>query len=247
MFGLDEFSDPELYTPALLAVDPVSVEAESTGVLDVLIRVPGMRLSDINEDSIRLNELAPFSLQTVDVDRDAEPEWLAGFDLAAVLDTLPPAGKAQLNLQAATSNLSVDGAATIEVVATDADRDRDGVTDERDLCPDTSPGDRVDTVGCALAQYCDCAGFDHHGGYVRCVAQTSRRFVREGFMDKHERKQAIRDAARSDCGKKGAIHARTRHDHEHAYHDKRKGHDDGKLNSRDHESLDRPGGGRGNR
>ena len=210
IFGLDDSADPELYTPALLRVDPAHVETNSAGVLDVLIRVPGMRLADINNGSIRLNGLAPLSLQTVDVDRDAEPELLAGFDLAAVLDTLPPAGTAQVHLQAATPALSVDGTAAIEVVATNLDRDRDGVTDDRDLCPDTAPGDRVDAAGCSLAQYCDCAGFDRHGGYVRCVAQTSHRFVLEGYMEKHERKLAVRDAASGDCGK-GGRHADNRY------------------------------------
>ena len=247
MFGLNDFSDPELYTPALLAIDPVRVEAGASGVLHALFSVPGMRLADIHDDSIRLNGLAPFSLQTVDVDRDAEPELLAGFDLAAVLDTLPSAGAAQVNLRAATQTLSVDGTAVIEIVATDLDRDGDGVTDDSDLCPDTAPGASVDALGCALAQYCDCAGFDNHGGYVSCIAKISRRFVRDGIMDQQQRKQAVRDAARSDCAR-GARRADRRRDHAPGNAaDEATDHDHDELNADGPAPPDRTGKGRGNR
>jgi DNA-binding beta-propeller fold protein YncE len=244
MFGLDDYTDPELYTPALLDVDPLRVEADAAGVLNVLFRVPGVRLADVNQGSIRLNGLPPLSLRTVDQDRDAEPELLAGFDLAAVLDNLPGAGTGGLSLQAATRTLAVDGKATIEIVATDIDTDLDGVTDDLDLCPDTPPGDPVDADGCALAQYCDCADFANHGAYVRCIVQTSRDFVLQGLMDRKQRKLAIRYAAHSDCGK-GARHFKRRHYHEAEHDAHRVAHDGaGWMNRDESEYPDRTGRGR---
>lgn len=245
VFGLDDYTDPELYTPALLAVDPPRVEADAFGVLHVLFSAPGVRLADISDDSIRLNGLSPVSLQTVDQDRDAEPELLAGFDLAAVLDTLPPSGAGRLNLQAATRTLAVDGTATIEIVATDIDTDLDGVTDDRDLCPGTAPGDLVDADGCALAQHCDCGDFSKHGAYVRCVVQTSRDFVLQDLMDRQQRKQAIRQAAHSDCGKV-ARHFKKRRHHEAGHDDRGDAYEHaGRTGRHERESPDRAGRGRG--
>jgi len=247
VFGLDDYTDPELYTPALLAIDPLRVEADAAGVLNVLFSVPGVRLADIDQDSIRLNGLPPSSLRNVDRNRDAEPELLAGFDLAALLDTLPPAGTGGLNLHATTPTLVVDGTATIEIVATDIDTDSDGVTDDRDLCPDTAPDDSVDADGCALAQYCDCADAANHGAYVRCVVQTSRDFVLQGLIDRKQRKQAVRQAAQSDCGK-GERHFKKRRDHDHdTVHDDHDGTQDRAdwIGRNGSESPDRAGRGRG--
>lgn len=232
MFGIDDFADPEQYTPALLSVDPSRVTAGTSGILNVLFTVPGVRLSDIHNDSIRLNGLPPVSLQTVDIDRDAEAELLAGFDLDAVLETLPTSGPAPVQLQATTQTLDVDGAASIEVVAIDLDQDQDGVNDDLDQCPGTALNDIVDAAGCALAQYCVCTDFNSHGAYVKCVARTARRFVLDGLMDKKQRKQAVRDAARSDCGK------RRRHsEKQHVHHHEDDGDDDNDR-ERDHDKPD---------
>ena len=208
MFGIDEFTDPEQYTPALLEIDPDQVDAGSSGILNALFKVPALRLSDIHDDSIRLNGLPPVSLRTVDIDGDAEFELLAGFSLAAVLETLPPSGTAQVQLQAASETLTVDGSARIEVVAVENDHDGDSVPDDVDRCPDTAQGDSVDADGCALAQYCACTDFKNHGLYVSCVARTSRRFVLEGILDTRQRAQAIRAAAHSECSRgRGHTHA----------------------------------------
>ena len=228
MFGIDGFTDPEQYTPALLSIDPDRVRADSSGVLNVLITTPGLRLSDIQNDSIRLNGIPNSSIQTVDVDGDAEPELFAGFDLGAVLATLPPSGTALVRLQAATQTILIDGSASIEIIPADSDQDldNDGVNDDQDRCPDTAPDALVDATGCALSQYCVCADFSSHGAYVECIAKTSRRFVLDGLMDKKHRNQAIRDAARSACGK-GSGHAEKQHHHEYE--------DDGDARERDHD------------
>ena len=243
MFGIDGFSDPELYTPALLSIEPVRVPADSSGVLTAVFSVPGLRLSDVHNDSIRLNGLPPLSLQTVDVNRDAEPELQASFDLGSLLETLPPFGTAQLQLQATSQTLTVDGAASIEIIATDLDQDqdRDGVDDDLDQCPDTAAGAVVDAVGCALAQYCACGDFNKHGAYMKCIVKTSRRFVDDGLMDRQDRKQAIRTAARGDCGK-GRGHTGRRDDkHEDDNDHREKARDE--SNNDDSEQDDRRAGG----
>lgn len=40
----------------------------------------------------------------------------------------------------------------VEAAPVDADSDRDGIADSRDLCPDTAAGTKVDFTGCAAAQ-----------------------------------------------------------------------------------------------
>ena len=225
IFGIDAFTDPEQFTPALVSIEPVRVLEGSSGLLKVLFTVPGSRLADVPRDSIRLNGLAPMSVQTVDLDNDAETELLAMFDLAAVLATLPSSGTARLQLQAVAGSLLVDGAATLDIIATSVDTDQDGIDDDADICPETEPGSIVDAAGCALAQYCACGDFNKHGAYVKCVVRTSRWFVLDGLMDKRSRKQVIREAARSDCGK-GKRRAGKRHDDEGGDRDDSEDHDD---------------------
>ena len=44
----------------------------------------------------------------------------------------------------------IDGDENTDTVDSDDDRDRDGVTDDRDVCPDTAPRTDVDEMGCAI-------------------------------------------------------------------------------------------------
>ena len=82
------------------------------------------------------------------------------------------------------------------------DRDRDGIPDDADLCPDTPPGAIVDTHGCSIDQLCPCAGpWKNHGDYLNSTISTSAAFLREGLITAADRRELIKQAAASDCGK----------------------------------------------
>jgi hypothetical protein len=82
------------------------------------------------------------------------------------------------------------------------DCDRDGVPNNRDLCPDTAMGDAVNADGCSIAQLCPCEGpWRNHAEYVRCVQETSAQFERSGLITRDQRRAIIREATHSNCGK----------------------------------------------
>lgn len=83
------------------------------------------------------------------------------------------------------------------------DSDGDGVADERDRCPNTSPGSIVNAHGCSLAQLCPCANsWRNHGEYVACVIRHAWEFFRASLITRDQRRELIRDAVRSNCGRR---------------------------------------------
>ena len=223
MFGIDAYSDPELYLPALLTASPGIIGAGDDGSLTLRARVPGARLGDIALDSLRLGSVAPRSIARVEPGVDGVPHIEAVFELADLRPLLPPSGPAQLVLEASAGALTVHGIASLEIVS--SDDDGDGVDDGLDRCPDTIAGEIVDADGCSLAQACPCTDTDGHGEHVRCVAREARRFVELGLIDHDSRRQMLRAAARSDCGK-----GRKRH---------RRGHDRDDDETHNHDDDDR--------
>jgi len=97
------------------------------------------------------------------------------------------------------------GIYTIEFFPVDSDGD--GVSDEVDLCPNTSSGDVVDADGCSINQLCPCVGpasggtWKNHGKYVSCVAQTAEEFMNDGLITEEEKGAIVSQAAQSSCGK----------------------------------------------
>jgi DNA-binding beta-propeller fold protein YncE len=174
VFGLDAFTDPEAFTPALLALTPTLIDPEQGDALQAIIRAPALRLADIDLASLRLNDVPPLSASLQDSDRDGEVEIVASFEVVALLPTLPSFGSAQLVLSASTPVLPLHAVGRVQIASADADLD--GVADDADACPGTLAGELVDAAGCAVAQVCPCADFNSHGKYVKCVNRAARRF-----------------------------------------------------------------------
>jgi hypothetical protein len=83
------------------------------------------------------------------------------------------------------------------------DTDGDGVPDDRDQCPNTPTASVVDTNGCSLAQLCPCDGtWGGHGEYVRCVIAHAWQFFRAGLISAEQRGEYVRNAIRSNCGRR---------------------------------------------
>jgi hypothetical protein len=83
------------------------------------------------------------------------------------------------------------------------DTDGDGVPDDRDQCPGTSTGAVVNAEGCSLAQLCPCDGaWGNHGEYVGCVITHAWRFFRAGLISAEQRREYIRNAILSHCGRR---------------------------------------------
>ncbi len=88
-------------------------------------------------------------------------------------------------------------------LALPGDFDGDGISDDEDICPDTTTGAVVDEAGCAIAQLCPCDDdWKNHGKYVSCVARTSEDFVEAGLITEEEKDASVSEAGQSSCGKK---------------------------------------------
>jgi hypothetical protein len=93
--------------------------------------------------------------------------------------------------------------ALLNINAAAVDSDGDGVPDDADQCPDTPRGAVVDEHGCSIDQLCPCDGnWRSHAEYVQCVMRVTARFQRDGLISTAERRAIVREAIRSDCGKK---------------------------------------------
>jgi hypothetical protein len=68
-----------------------------------------------------------------------------------------------------------------------------------------------DDVGAALAAACPCADNGHgqswknHGQYVKCVVQFRNDLRKQGCLDDTAKRTIAKCAARSTCGKEGAV------------------------------------------
>ena len=243
VYGIDSFSDPEQFAPALLDIQSTELRADVNGTLDIHFRVPGYRLSDIQQDSIRANGVQPLSVESGDFDGDARQEMRVLFDQQAMSATLPRSGRGRIVLSGLLSVLAFEGLAQIEVIpAPVLDLDQDGVADDVDKCPDTMMDSIVDARGCAIQQYCSCDDKKRHGheskshghnnDYRKCIAKTAKKFQRAGLIDKNQRKQAVKDARRKDCAKPHKLGEW----HKHGYEDHEYDHDD--LHEPDHDNDD---------
>ncbi len=89
-----------------------------------------------------------------------------------------------------------------------ADRDQDGVLDDRDHCPNTPAGAIADGDGCSIDQLVPCAGpavgetWKNHGQYVSAVSRTAQAFFEANRITRKQREAIAYEAERSDCGKR---------------------------------------------
>jgi hypothetical protein len=92
-------------------------------------------------------------------------------------------------------------------VRPDIDADNDGVSDDRDRCPDTPTGGVVNQHGCSIDQLVPCSGpargghWRNHAEYVATVIKVTESFQRAGLITARERNTIIKAAIQSDCGK----------------------------------------------
>lgn len=86
---------------------------------------------------------------------------------------------------------------------TPLDSDHDGIPDFRDACSNTASGAVVNADGCSIDQLCPCDGpWRNHGEFVNCTKRVTAEFVRNGLISPQRRSELVRQAARSDCGKR---------------------------------------------
>ena len=89
MFGLDAYTDPERFAPAVARIVPERIERPSAATrIDAFIEVPGYRALDIAPASLRINGLTATPISTLDGDGNGIPELRLSVSGAALLPTL---------------------------------------------------------------------------------------------------------------------------------------------------------------
>jgi len=209
VFGLDDYQDPESIAPAVLRVEPGTFDRDAApDSIIVTVELPGYRLDAILPGTLQVNGIPPVSVETGDADRDLNPDLIAHFDTASLLQTLPLSGEGQISASALLSNgFQLEGHARVIVIASDIDPDRDGVEDPFDLCPDTAAGELPDLDGCSVAQLCPCEGkaetaWRNHGQYMVCVIRMTTRVGEQHDLPKRQLKNLVPASASMACGKR---------------------------------------------
>jgi hypothetical protein len=95
---------------------------------------------------------------------------------------------------------SVTQVQVITLAPVDRDSDDDGVNDDKDACPGTAAGAKVDANGCSAAQLVaiacpDNAPWANHGAYVSCVAHEANVLVAAGLIDETQKGDLVKEAA----------------------------------------------------
>ncbi len=210
VFGLDEFSDPEVYVPAALAVRPTAFGLSPfPGTVGGYVEIPGYALGQVSVESIAANSTVPVTGagSVGDFDADGLPDLALNFDRTALLATLPAEGEAEITVRGNVGGLVFETSASVRVIDTSVlDADTDGTPDSEDRCPSTGPGDVVLRDGCGLAELCSCerdasgTEWPSHRDYVRCVGGEVRIARRAGKISWATQRDARRTANRSTCG-----------------------------------------------
>ena len=220
VFGLDDYQDPEAVAPGVLRVEPAVLDRDAPlGEVEIALELPDYRIDAILAETLTLNGLAPRSTEVGDADRDLQPELVARFDAAVLLQTLPHSGEGRLAAAALLDNgFAVEAEAPIEVLSRVTDADGDGVDDAFDLCPDSGAGTPTDADGCSLAQLCPCDGRDdeawrNRGHYLVCVIRGALRIGRQNQLAPAELRGLLPAAAKSTCGGRGQRHTRWKRRH----------------------------------
>ena len=220
VFGLDDYQDPESVSPGVLRVEPGVLDRDApVGEVEIALELPDYRIDAILAETLTLNGLAPSSTEVGDADRDLQPELVARFDAAVLLQTLPHKGEGRLAAAALLDNgFSVEAEAAIEVLSRVTDADGDGVDDAFDRCPDSEAGTPIDTNGCSLAQLCPCDGrggeaWRNRGHYLVCVIRGALRIGRHNQLAPGELRGLLPAATKSACGGRGQRHTRWKRRH----------------------------------
>ena len=208
MYGLETFTDPEVFAPAdaVFAPDPFDHQGADE-FSSAIIEIPGYPLRDVVLGSITANGVAlDFgSAEIGDHDGDSEPDIRVTFDRAALAATLPPEGLSSIVVEGLMAKLDLQATALITVNGGIVDGDGDGITDDIDSCLDTPAASAIDATGCAIAQLCPCsaqsdgAPWATHGDFVSCTAGEARRFSKAGIIGRAEIGGIVSAAARAQC------------------------------------------------
>jgi DNA-binding beta-propeller fold protein YncE len=208
IFGLDAFVDVEAFVPANVVFTPGQVDLAEDEAVTARIEVPGYRIADVDPETVEADGVLGTVISSADADGDGEPDLEVRFLLSALANGLAVGQENVLTVRGTLGALQFDGLGALDVVSSGApDADGDGVDDASDRCADTGADEIVDARGCSVAQICPCEAqrdgrrWLRHGAHVRCVMRATRSMIKDGLMSRSDRREVVRAAARSSCGK----------------------------------------------
>jgi Thrombospondin type 3 repeat len=185
---------------------PTPVDSDGDGKPDDSDLCPGTPPGDVvDADGCSVGQLVPCN-----GDWSSHGDYVAAFTQKAndfvQGGLLTPEQRDALVEAASASDCGGSGAGTPTPTPTPNpqpdDDDGDGVANENDACPNTPPGEPVDSQGCSVGQLVPCDGaWNSHGDYVSAVVATANDFFDAGLISEEQRNALVEAAAQSECGK----------------------------------------------
>ncbi len=219
MFGLPGHEDPEQFVPGKLAINAESVNPDTIYFLTLYLELPGQKLEQVT-NIFANSTLAPVHIEQGDFDRDTLPDLALHFE-PAVLAAWRGSQTATITVEGDVAGLRFKETLLVDLTVTNVDEDNDGVNDDLDQCPSTTPASPVDETGCSPQQLCPCdadasgQAWRNHGKYVKCIKHTLRQFEKDGLITNLERGTLKREAKQNSCGKDpDKDHKKYKHDHD---------------------------------
>ncbi len=118
MFGLDSFADPETVTPALLHVEPNTIErANPPAVVVAYVEIPGYAPEQVAAGSVTANGVPAAATPYIVGDHDGNgvPDVGVTFDRGALLATLPADGSGTIAVTGTIGHLQFEASGTVQV------------------------------------------------------------------------------------------------------------------------------------
>lgn len=118
VFGLDSFTDPESVVPAVVRMEPASIERVTLGPSIVAyLEVPGYALERIDSGSVVANGVRALAGTGPigDENGNGVADLRVEFAAAALLATLPADGLAAISISGTLSGMRLEGSATVRV------------------------------------------------------------------------------------------------------------------------------------
>ena len=208
IFGLDAYADAEATVPALVSLNPATIDVTAgDAVANVTVTLPGRDPARADGASIRVNGLPPSGTAIGDADGDGVPDLLLTLPASALAATFAPALSGTVTATGVIDGLTFTGRAELAVTrAALVDADGDGVPDPADACPATPAGATVNADGCSVLQLCPCAGpapgsaWRDHGEFYDCRQNAIAGLMATGRYTTELGTLFIEGARSSHCG-----------------------------------------------
>jgi len=174
MFGLDAYTDSEMYAPARVSFTPGSLDPGKAVTIVASVEAAGYRMDGVSASSFIANGIASAQSAAVanDIDGNGIDELVLTFG-PDLIRTLPASGTAEIVVRGPAGTLRFEAAGSVVIEST------------------------------ATVTRCPCdAPWNSPGAYLACVTQEAQELYLQGRITEKEKAARLGAAVVSSCGRK---------------------------------------------